>query len=153
MIAVVRTPHGEMWPELLVNPGEDHRIPSIPKGFLLPGETVTAAFHRVIAQDTAWSAVKYIPVELKSSYTYDARQTDHAWVETTGLLLVGKAEDLPKRFQIESEAEDPMWLFLDADLINRLPPGQARMMSDVVRALADSGHLAADQGERILAAT
>ena len=153
MIAVVRTHIEEVGPELLVNPGEETRPPGIPKGFLLPDETVKVAFHRVIAQDTAWSAEDHVPVELESAYAYDARQTDHAWVETTGLLLAGKAEDLPKRFTIESESEDPTWLTLDADLINSLPSGQARMMGDVVRALVDSGHLASAQGDRILAAT
>ena len=135
--------------EVLLGTAEDSSEPTLPKGFLLPGETPEAGVRRVLESDTSWAPEGPGEV-IAEGYRYDPRQTDHAWVETRGTLIVVEGDDVPDLFEAGGEFEDAGWWPLDASTANRLPSGQAGILRDAVTRLRDSGRMDSDEAALFL---
>jgi hypothetical protein len=90
---------------------------------------------------------------LSEGYTYDFRQTDHAWVETRALLFFDAEGTLPDLLTPGAGFEEVKWQPLDAATINRVPSGQAVYLRAAVQSLGDSGRLASATAESLLAST
>ena len=86
-------------------------------------------------------------------YTYDPRQTDHAWVESRAYLILTQDEDAPDTFVAPDNYEEVKWSPLDSDVVNRLPARQARFVREAVPRVVEASVLTADQAESLLAKT
>jgi ADP-ribose pyrophosphatase len=138
--------------EVLLGTVEDDGPPELPKGFLLPGEDAAAGLSRVLQAETGWSPATAGEV-VAEGYTYDPRQTDHAWVETRGVLILLGEEEAPDLFEPGGDFVDAGWWPLDAGTANRLPSGHAGLLREAVGRLRDSEHMDTEVAERFLAAT
>ena len=121
------------------------------KGFVLPDEAAEDTVRRVLAREAGW--------ELKGAgfdivfegYTYDARQTDNAWVESRAFLVL--PEDAPTLLRAAGEFDEIKWRPLDAETVNRLPSDQARFVRESVSRLVESGQLDENSAESLLTST
>ena len=86
-------------------------------------------------------------------YTYDARQTDHAWVESRAFVVAVDADQAPEHFTPGGEFEELKWWPLDAATANRVPSGQAPFLREAVIQLKEAGRMDADTADSFLAKT
>ena len=125
----------------------------VSKGFLHDDEAPEDAARRVIDIETGWECPPAWEPSVFEGYIYDARQTDHAWIETCAYLL----DVEPTRRVDEHRPGNPFaeigWWPLDADTVNRIPTVQAGLVREAVRRLADTGRMDPDEAAELLAAT
>jgi ADP-ribose pyrophosphatase len=137
--------------EILLGDWDDKNILEIPKGFVLPDETTDIALIRVLTQEAGWHPDAAKPELVFEGYTYDSRQTDHAWIESRAYLL--SAEETPGIFEAGGDFDQIKWRPLDPGTINRIPSEQARFVREALTHLADSGRMEKAEAEALLAAT
>ena len=137
--------------EVLLGSIEESSRLQLPKGFLFPDEDPGEGLQRIMESETGWRPREAGEV-LSEGYIYDARQTDHAWVEQRA-YLIPPSEDLPDLFEPPGAFDDVSWWPLDADTGSRIPSGQAEQTRLAVERLRDSGTISADQAERLLLRT
>ncbi len=137
--------------EVLLGAQEDNARLELPKGFILPDEDPGEGLCRIMALETGWRP-RHAGEVLTEGYVYDARQTDHAWVEQRAYLIPSE-EELPDLFDPSGVFEDVSWWPLTADTANRIPAGQARQVHLAVERLRDAGTIDADVAEALLART
>lgn len=152
-VTLMRTNEATGQLEILLGNEEEGQNLELPKGFVLPGEEPEAAVLRVLESETGWR-----PSELQSEivfegYTYDPRQTDHAWVESRVSLIVVGGDLGRSTFQPGGEFDEVKWWPLEAETINRVPSGQARFVRDSITRLVEAGDLDKAAAEDLLAAT
>jgi ADP-ribose pyrophosphatase len=138
--------------EILLGAKEDERDMVLPKGFVLHDEAPEDAMGRVLKGETGWDP-PIDPEVVFDGYTYDRRQTDHAWVESRGFLFHGQADAMPGTFDPGGEFDEVGWWPLDADTVNRLPSDQARLIRESVTRLIESERLDRSVGEELLERT
>ncbi len=138
--------------EVLLGSEDDGVNPEIPKGFLLPGEAPDAGLGRVLETDMSWSPTTSWEV-VNEGYTYDPRQTDHAWVETRASLAFLDDETAPDLFEAGGAFSEAGWWPLDADTANRLPSGHAGLLREAVAQLQASEKMDAEAADLFLART
>jgi ADP-ribose pyrophosphatase len=124
----------------------------LPKGFVLPGEDPTAGILRILAAETGVRPAGAGEVLVEES-TFDARQTDHAWVETRVHLYFDSRGDFPELLAVGGSFETLQWLPLDADTINRVAIGQAGFLRAAVERLAATQRLEPAVAQSLLAST
>jgi ADP-ribose pyrophosphatase len=112
-----------------------------------------AAVKRVLETEVGWQAGEAEAEVVFEGFTYDRRQTDHAWVETRAFLLHGGVEDQPATFAPGGAFDEIRWWPLDADTVNRLPSDQAQFVRESVTRLVETGRLDQSQGEHLLERT
>ncbi len=152
-VTVVRTNEGTGQLEILLGNQEGGQDLDLPKGFVLPGEAPEAAVGRVLERETGWRPPEAEREVVFSGYTYDRRQTDHAWVESR-VFLVSAASDLGRsRFQAGGEFDEIRWWPLEAGTVNRVPSGRARFVREAVAKLVEDGRIERELAESLLAAT
>jgi ADP-ribose pyrophosphatase len=134
--------------ELLLGSMEESSTLQLPKGFLFPDEDPEAGLGRIMKRETGWRPREAGDV-LSEGYVYDARQTDHAWVEQRAYLIPA-SEDVPDLFEPSGAFDEVSWWPLNADNARRIPSGQAGQARLAVERLRDSGFISADQAERLL---
>jgi ADP-ribose pyrophosphatase len=139
--------------EILLGTSEDRADPGLPKGFVLREEDPEAAVKRVLETEVGWQAGETEAEVVFEGFTYDRRQTDHAWVETRAFLLHGGVEDQPATFAPGGAFDEIRWWPLDADTVNRLPSDQAQFVRESVTRLVETGRLDQSQGEHLLERT
>jgi ADP-ribose pyrophosphatase len=139
--------------EILLGTVEDTTDVALPKGFVLPDETAGAGFLRVLEDETGWRPAGEPTDIVFDGYTYDPRQTDHAWVETLAFLVLDKHEDFPGVFESPGQFDEVRWWPLDPDTVNRIPTGQARFVRDAIARLKESKYMDAPQADGLLAKT
>jgi ADP-ribose pyrophosphatase len=139
--------------EILLGTSEDGADPALPKGFVLREEDPEAAVKRVLETEVGWQAGEAEAEVVFEGFTYDRRQTDHAWVETRAFLLHGGVEDQPATFAPGGAFDEIRWWPLDADTVNRLPSDQAQFVRESVTRLIETGRLDQSQGESLLERT
>ncbi len=152
VIAVRQNPaSGE--PDVLLGKGHDPGVLEVPKAFLRVGESLEDAARRIVNLETGWTCPEHLEPPVYEGYIYDARQTDHAWVETCAFLL----EAEPAERLVGDRPGNPFseigWLPLDADTINRIPSVQAGLVREAVRRMASTNRMESDKATAILAAT
>lgn len=124
----------------------------IPKGFLLPGETAEHGLERVLENEAGFAPRGLID-ELETDYVYDARQTDHAWVEMRAVLYFDAEGALPSVAVPGGDFEEIAWWPLDAETINRVPSSQARLLRLAIQRLRAGGQLGAAEAAALLEKT
>ena len=138
--------------EILLGGKESERELALPNGFVLHDEGPEHAMGRVLERETGWDPLAEQEVVF-DGYTYDRRQTDHAWVESRAFLFHGPAEEMPSTFEPGGEFEEVGWWPLDADTVNRLPSDQARFVRESVTRLIETERLNRSVGEELLEGT
>ncbi len=135
---VVRT--GETAGELdmlLGRIGEDGKL-SLPKGFVASGEDRESAIARVLEGKIGWRPEPGTADVVFEGYNYDARQTDHAWIEIQAHLFQVDEDFGSIRFRPGHNVEEVEWWRLDAKAVNRLPSNQARLVREAVTRLRET---------------
>ena len=137
---------------LLGRIGEDGDL-SLPRGFVASGENRETAMARVLEGKTGWRPEPGTGDVVFEGYSYDARQTDHAWIEIQARLFhLGDASG-PSRFRPGSDFEEVEWRRLDARAVNRLPSNQARLVREAVKRLRDTDSIDQELAASLLAET
>lgn len=152
--------------EILLGLHEGETELALPKGFILPQESPDACLQRVVTGETGWHPGMNQAEIVFQGYTYDPRQTDHAWVESRAYLLFddddaffdnltpwSRTWQAVSSAEVEPEHDEVKWWPLDAATVNRVPPGSAHFIRESVRVLMDSGRMGAVQAERLLSGT
>jgi len=137
--------------EILLGGKEDLGGLEVPKGFVLHDENAECAVRRILLAEAGWVSDDSPARIVFDGYTYDSRQTDHAWVESRVFLLL--PEHTPALLAPGGEFEEVRWRPLDAETINRVPAGQARFIRDCVPQLVEAGRLDTAAADRLLAST
>jgi len=148
---VLRTNPDSNQLEILLGGREGSTALEVIKGFVLPDETAEHALGRVLSEEAGWepgAGARHVTFE---GYTYDSRQTDHAWVETR--VSTVEPEKAPALLTSGGEFDEIRWWPLDAGTVNRVPAGQARFVRESVPYLIESGRMNQAAADRLLAAT
>ena len=114
--------------ELLLGNRENSSDLHLPKGFVLPGEDSTAALGRVLEQETGWRPTKLTGDLLHEGYTYDSRQTDHAWVALEARHLHVEYAAAPALFRPGEQFDEMAWAPLDEETLADLKPSHAQLV-------------------------
>jgi ADP-ribose pyrophosphatase YjhB (NUDIX family) len=144
---------GSLSLEILLGGYEDKTELSLPQGFVLPGEEPADAVGRVLAAETGSDPVESSPELIHEGFTYDARQTDHAWVDGQAFLLLLDASSGPGAFEPVGEFDEVGWWPLNAATVNRVPSRHAPFIRDAVQSLAGAGDIDPEAAETLLAET
>ena len=137
--------------ELLLGSYEDRAELELTKAFVLSEEKAPAAVLRALDAAAGWRPSVEGEVVFEG-YTYDIRQTDHAWVESKAFLFA-LGSDAPDRFQAGGLFEEVKWYPLSANTVNQVPSGQARFIREAIERLRDAGTLDDEQAAALLART
>ena len=151
--AFVRTHAESGFIEILLGSKEDRLDLSLPKGFVLPDESSDEAVSRVLERESGFRPDSLEGVPVFDGYTFDPRQTDHAWVESRSYLFSTEADAVPGRFEAGGEFDEVKWWPFDAKTVNRVPSGQARSIRESLTKLMEMGRIDKSLAEKLLAAT
>ncbi len=132
--------------------GEDGDF-SLPKGFVAPGEALDDAMARILADEIGWQTGSGKGDAIVEGYSYDARQTDHAWVEMHGRLMRQGAESPSFQIRPGGSFDDVDWWPLDAEIVNNLPANQAFLVREAVKRLQETGGMEKSYAKALLAKT
>jgi ADP-ribose pyrophosphatase YjhB (NUDIX family) len=124
----------------------------LPRGFLLPGEETTAALERVLEAEFGLDAESSEPSELFEGVSYDARQTDHAWVVACAFHVECDREMVSARSD-SGTFEEIHWWPLSADTINQIPTGQSDFVRMAVEKMGEVDRISPESVEEILSRT
>ena len=133
--------------------GEDAGDLEVPKGFVRPSESPEDCLTRVMEADTGWGADDVTQQVVFEGYTYDPRQTDHAWVESRAYLMFDDQDSFPGSFEPGGEFDEVKWWPFEAETVNRVPSGLARFIREAVKVLEESGRMESTTAEFLLART
>jgi len=123
---------------------------SLPKGFVAAGETFDDAMARVLSHEIGWQAGSGKGDVIVEGYHYDARQTDHAWVEMHGRLLYQDTDSLSFEIRPGGSFKDVDWWPLDDEIVNKLPANQAALVREAVKRLLENGCIAKTHAKALL---
>ena len=136
--------------EVLLGGLEEKVSLALPKGFVLHEEDALAAVGRVLEREVGWRPPPDHGEEVFEGFTYDRRQTDHAWVERRGYLFDPAGEEAPDLFDPRGDLEDVSWWPLTADTMMRVPAGHAPFVHEALEAGRRAGWLDEDLAERLI---
>ncbi len=139
--------------DVLLGSREDEDELELPKGFVLPGEDPDGGVQRVVALETGWKPDAGSGEVVFEGFTYDPRQTDHAWVVTQSYLLDATEGEVPDGFEPGGAFDEVKWWPLEASAVNRVPPGQAPFIREAVTRLVALGRMTPSDGKTLLAGT
>jgi ADP-ribose pyrophosphatase len=139
--------------EILIGEREkDHGL-SLPKGFVLPGEELEGAVARVLDHECGWHPDSNGVHKVSEGYSYDLRQTDHAWVEMCAFLYRDETNSAPNLFLPGGEFEKVSWRLMDSKMINSVRPEQNKIIRGVIKHLQKKELLNMESVEAILSGT
>ncbi|MEO0649136.1 MAG: ATP-binding protein [Planctomycetota bacterium] len=136
---------------LLGSAGSDAR-PELPRGFVLPSEDPSAGVRRVMRRETGLELEGFEEL-IAASYAFDARQTDHAWVEAQVFLAFARTDPAATSPEPGGEFDNVRWWPLDPSTINRLDSTAAGFLRTAIRSLASDGRMDAASSEQLLTRT
>jgi ADP-ribose pyrophosphatase len=139
--------------EILLGTKERDHALTLPKGFVKPSEEPKEAMRRVLEQDCGWLPHIEDGESIFEGYSYDPRQTDHAWVEICVFLLHYETDAVPPLFRAGGEFEEVTWRPLDPKTINSVRHGQAHFIRDVIKLLQKKGRLDIERANVMLSET
>jgi ADP-ribose pyrophosphatase len=135
--------------ELLLGSRSGETLLELPQGFLLPDEDPRDGLLRLMERETGWrppGSVEFV----HEGYSYDPRQTDHAWVEVREYLVEGEEGSAPDLFEPGGDFEELGWWSLDSSTLNRIPPGQADAVQRSLARALEEGRVEAEVAEPLL---
>jgi ADP-ribose pyrophosphatase len=135
--------------QILLGSSEDDPTLEVPQGFLLPDEEPEDGLLRVMEVETGWRP-QGAPIPLSEGYAYDARQTDHAWVEQRAYMFDPAEEDVPDLFDPGGDLEEVSWWPMDVETMTRIPAGQAPVINEALEAARGAGRLDEELAERLI---
>jgi ADP-ribose pyrophosphatase len=141
---------GELEVALGHRPGEARL--ELPKGFVLHREDPGSGIRRVLELE-AGIRPSDAGLLLFEGYTYDPRETDHAWVETQVFLFFDAERAWPDLLAAGGDFEELMWWPLDPETFNRVPSTQARFLRAAVKRLVELGRLEQAAAKSLLEST
>jgi len=139
--------------EILLGHGEDETELELAKGFIHPNESPEVCLERVLSAETGWTPNSFSDEVVFEGYTYDPRQTDHAWIESLAYLLFEGDGSATESFDPGGEFNEVRWWPLTPKTVNRVPSGTARIIRAAVNALKDSGRMQPAEAVSLLAKT
>jgi ADP-ribose pyrophosphatase YjhB (NUDIX family) len=139
--------------EILLSRNAENGGLSLPKGFVAPDETPEAAVARVLENEIGWRPYPGSGEVILEGYSYDARQTDHAWVEMQARLFHQDDGCKPLRLFAGGKIEDVEWRPLVARTVNDLPSNLARPVREAVKQLRETARIEHAQAMALLAKT
>ena len=138
---------------IFIKEGGENEEFSLPKGFVTSGEAVNDAMLRILAGEIGWQASSEKASVIVEGYSYDARQTDHAWIEMHGCLIHRGAGSPHFEIRPGARFEDVDWWPLDAKIVNKLPASQAFLVREAVKRLQETGNMDNLYAKALLAKT
>ena len=139
--------------EILLGRNTKNEELSLPKGFVTPDETPEAAVARILENEIGWRPDPDRGEVIFEGYSYDARQTDHAWVEMQARLFHQDDSCTPLQLRAGENFDDVEWRSLNARAINDLPPSQALLVREAVKRLQETAHIERTQAMALLVKT
>lgn len=152
VVVVIRTSGADELEILLGQTAASGEL-AIPRSFVRPGESVDDCLRRTLETETGWGPGDVTGETFFDAYTYDARQTDHSWVEAKGFVLFDDDDSFPAAFEPKAEFEEVKWLPLSAETVNRVSAASARFVRDAVRHLVEKETIDSNTGNALLQAT
>jgi ADP-ribose pyrophosphatase len=138
--------------EVLLGKVQESGAGSLPRDFVRHGETTQTALVRTL--ETSAEFDPRISGEIISEgYSYDARQTDHAWIELETRLCHLEPESQPATLRPGGGFEEIEWWPVDPDTVNQLPPNQSQLVREAVRHLMERGVVKRDWAMGLLTKT
>jgi ADP-ribose pyrophosphatase len=138
--------------EVLLGKNRKSDAVSLPMDFVSRGETTEAALVRTL-ETCAGFRLQDSGEIISEGYSYDARQTDHAWIELETRLYHLDAESQPTTFRPGVDFEEIEWWPVNPETVNRLPPSQSQLVREAVRHLMERGAVERDWALGLLAKT
>lgn len=135
--------------QILLGSREDDTALALPMGFVLPDEEPEHGVLRVMEVETGWRPGS-TPVPLSEGYAYDARQTDHAWVERRAYLFDPAEEEAPDLFDPAGDLEEVSWWPMSIETMTRVPAGQAPVIHEALEAARAAGRIDAELAEQLM---
>jgi ADP-ribose pyrophosphatase len=153
--AVITGPAGDSEnTDILLGSAEGSMDLRLPKGFVLPGESLEQSVERVVATGTGWRPDLRAAEMIVDGYAYDSRQTDHAWVELRAYhLYLDKGTAAELELDPGGDLDEVGWYPLTAETVNRVPSNQARLIREAVTRLQKSGRMEERTANALLSAT
>jgi ADP-ribose pyrophosphatase len=139
--------------EILLSRNAENGGLSLPKGFVAPDETPEAAIARVLENKIGWRPDPEIGEVILEGYGYDARQTDHAWVEVQVRLFHQDDDRKPLQLPAGGNIGDVEWRPLVARTVNDLPSNLARPVREAVKQMRETARIERAQAMALLAQT
>ncbi len=139
--------------EILLGRNAENEELSLPEGFAAPDETPEGAVARVLENEIGWRPDPERGEIVFEGYSYDARQTDHAWVELQARLFHQDDGCTPFQLRAGGAFEDVEWRPLDAQTVNSLPPNQALAVREAVKRLQEAESIERAQAMSLLVKT
>lgn len=139
--------------EILLGKKEDAHTWVIPKGFVERNETPAQAAAKTLEIECGWPSPPPSGEAFYIGYTYDARQTDNAWLEISLFMIYcDSSVDIPL-FRPGSKFEEVSWQTLSPRIINNIYHGHAQFIRDIVKKLNQEGRIDDERLASILAET
>jgi ADP-ribose pyrophosphatase len=139
--------------EILLSRNAENGGLSLPKGFVAPDETPEAAVARVLENQIGCRPDPESGEVILEGYSYDARQTDHAWVELHARLFHQDDGCKPLQLRPGGIFEDVEWRPLAARTVNDLPSNLARPVREAVKQLRETARIERAQAMALLVKT
>jgi ADP-ribose pyrophosphatase len=155
MVAVVasRTNFETLALEVLLGKSQQSGALSLPEGFVAEGNSTETAITHVLEECTG-QRIEGKGEIIAEGYSYDKRQTDHAWVELEAQLYHLNADAQPSALRSSGAGiQDIEWWPLESATINNLPSSQARLVREATRRLMERGVIERDSAVQLLANT
>ena len=137
---------------LLGRAGESGEL-SLPNGFVASREDREIAMARVLEDMTGWRPEPGAGDVVFDGYSYDARQTDHAWIEIQARLFQFGDGSGSFRFRPGDHFDEVEWWRLEARTVNRLQSNQARLVREAVTRLRETESIDSELAVLLLAKT
>jgi len=149
---IIRTNPETSTLEVLLGKLRSNAAISLPMGFVSRSEATEAALREMLEASVGFQPENEGEV-ISEGYSYDARQTDHAWIELEARLYNLDAESRLPTLRSSADFEEIEWWPVDPDTVNQLPPSQSRLVREAVRHLMERGIAERDWALGVLAKT
>lgn len=107
----------------------------LPRGFVLHDQSNESAIQEAIRSEFGFDC-DGLPVEMiYKGFSYDERQTDHAWVEITSFLFCCVDENCPKYFNHDRKYDVVDWHTLNSNSLDTIHPSQVISVSNALKKL------------------
>ena len=125
---------------ILLGKNVDSELFSLPGGFVGRNQSPTDAIKEVTFRKFGIDLQGTGEV-IHEGYSYDERQTDNAWVETTTFLYCFKGGIAPVNFSPNREYDEVNWHPVGEQVLEAVHPGSAETISLALKTLQEKGVL------------